>query len=223
MIRALAVLMLWVPTLVSAQIAPDPFDVPLAVLPPCPAPLIGVCYEFTSSAEGWHVPAWSFSTAAHARPAGPTLHSTAGGGGALRIEANFPPRGWGAAVLELREIRDLWDYETLVARVRVGGEGEFALRWAVVVGSDWTWAQAPDATPLREGEWTDVSIPVERLEANLAHVRRLIVRVESTGTGDSDGPVAVDFDFIRFVVDFAERDAAGFGSGSSVPGSTIRS
>lgn len=187
------------PALLSAQTGPDLLDAPPAELPPCRAPLQGVCYEFTSSTEGWHVPGWSLSAPGHARPTGPVIHVVAGDG-ALRIEADFPPQRWRAAVLELREIRNLDVFQSLVARVRVHGEGEFLVRWAAVLGSRWAWFEAPDATPIREGEWTDVSIPVASLGANLAHVRRLILRVESTGIGGSDEPVAVDFDYIRFVV-----------------------
>jgi len=198
-IGRVTVLMLWVPSVLAAQIAPDLLDAPPAELPLCQAPLVGVCYEFTSDSEGWHIPAWSRSAVAHVQPSQPVIYSVPDGSTALRIEAGFPQGRWSAAVLELREIRDLNSYEALVARVRVAAGGQFAVRWAAMVGSRWTWSEVPDATPLRNGQWTEVSVPVEELGTGLAHVRRLILRIEFTGEGEIGGPVAVDIDFIRFV------------------------
>ncbi len=198
MIRRLAAALLWMPAYISAQTAPEVSD-HHTPLPQCAEPRAGLCYEFTSDAEGWHVPSWATS-ADYVHPSGLGIHRAAGQDGTLRIKVDFLRDRWSAVALELSRIPDLIKYDTLAARIRLAqGAGDIAVRWAVIARHPPTWYETPDSIPLTTGQWTDVSVPLERLRPALQPTNGVVLRLESSGPRPADEAIVIDIDFVRFL------------------------
>jgi len=166
-----------------------------------------VLFNFEVDADGWRIPDWAFEKADNASVEVSVGSEVASAGKkALKVSANFPPKMWSGAYVEIEQdsssYMDFSPYPYLLADVYVPAEAPKKLKGEIIltVGEAWAWTEMRQAVELTPGAWTTIQANVApdstawkaRLTADLvSDVRKLGVRV-SLNQGSYTGPIFID-------------------------------
>ncbi|MFH0763618.1 MAG: hypothetical protein V1927_01275 [Candidatus Omnitrophota bacterium] len=144
-----------------------------------------VLYGFEKGDEGWGIPDWAYEMASYVcRHAAVSNDVASEGASSLKLEVDFPGKGWGAAIVEGEAPFDWTKYSTLScdAYIPEGAPPKIFCRPIVKVGNEWKWTEMARPLALKPGEWITVS-------ANLKPGSRDWKRVEMVEKVESDGKI----------------------------------
>ena len=164
-----------------------------------------VIYSFEGTLEGWTIPDWAKSSADYVglgcQPSQSQSHE---GRYALELQTDFPGGHWTGAYVERElEVTDWTPFSRLSVDMYLPPAAPQGLegRMILSVGEQWTWTEMNQAVPLKPGEWTTLTVNLKPgsmdwkffpNDAFRASVRKLGVRVESSGSPAYRGSVYLD-------------------------------
>jgi hypothetical protein len=154
-----------------------------------------VLFDFEKDLQGWRIPDWAFEKKDNASlSVMPATDKVAQGKGSLKLAADFPPKMWSGAYVEIErqpgEFMDFTGFDTVQAGVYLAPDAPKKLKAELImtVGDDWSWTEMRKAVDLIPGQWNVVSADIGDKSVTWkipmtddvrSDVRKLGVRIQS--------------------------------------------
>lgn len=144
-----------------------------------------VLYSFEQGDQSWSIPDWARERADYVcKEFSVSDEMASDGKSSLKLNVDFPGKGWGAAIVEGEAPFDWTKYSTLScdAYIPKGAPPKIFVRLIVKVGNEWKWTEMARPLAMKPGEWITVS-------ADLKPGNRDWKRVEMVDKVESDGKI----------------------------------